>query len=82
MADIIQTNEGSELYSLLSQNNIFLQIEPYSPKLLKCDKKIYGTIQKFGHTYLFKGFSLFDYFLHCRIIVKTSKLWNSTYGII
>uniref|UniRef100_A0A4W5KKX2 SH3 domain-containing protein n=1 Tax=Hucho hucho TaxID=62062 RepID=A0A4W5KKX2_9TELE len=30
--------------------------------------------QKFGHTYSFKGFSLFLLFLHCRIIVKTSKL--------
>ena len=24
---------------------------------------------------------VFLYFLHCRIIVKTSKLWNNTYGI-
>ena len=34
--------------------------------------KIYSTSQKFGHTYSFKVF-----FLHCRIIVKTSKLWNT-----
>ena len=25
---------------------------------------------------------IFYYFLHCRIIVKTSKLWNNTYGIM
>ena len=26
-------------------------------------------------------FLYFYYFLHCRLIVKTSKLWNNTYGI-
>uniref|UniRef100_A0A8C7UE27 SET binding factor 2 n=1 Tax=Oncorhynchus mykiss TaxID=8022 RepID=A0A8C7UE27_ONCMY len=34
------------------------------------------------NTYSFQGFSLFYYFLHCRIIVKTSSLLNDTYGII
>jgi hypothetical protein len=34
-----------------------------------------NTSQKFGHTYSFKGFSLFFYyFLHCRILLKISKL--------
>uniref|UniRef100_A0A674F8G2 SET binding factor 2 n=1 Tax=Salmo trutta TaxID=8032 RepID=A0A674F8G2_SALTR len=33
------------------------------------------------NTYSFQGFSLFDYFLHCRIIVKTSRLLNNTYQI-
>jgi hypothetical protein len=38
--------------------------------------------QKFGHTYSFKGFSLFFYyFLQCRITVKSSKLWNNTHRI-
>ena len=27
-------------------------------------------------------FLYLNYFLHCRIIVKTSKLWNNTYGIM
>ena len=27
-------------------------------------------------------FLYFYYFLHCRIIVKTSQLWNNTYGIM
>ena len=35
-------------------------------------------VQQFGHTYSFQCVSLFkknnNYFLHCRIIVKTSKL--------
>ena len=34
------------------------------------------------NTYSFQGFSLFNYFLHCRIIVKTSSLLNDTYGIM
>ena len=33
-------------------------------------------------TYSFQGFFIFYYFLHCRIIVKTSKLWYNTYGIM
>ena len=37
---------------------------------------IYSTSQTFGHTYSFQGFSLFFYYiLHCRIVVKTSKLY-------
>ena len=43
---------------------------------------IYSISQKFGHIYSFKGFSYFYYFLHCRIRVKTSQLWNDTYGIM
>jgi hypothetical protein len=35
---------------------------------------MYSTSQMFGHTYSFKGFSLFNYFLHCRIVAKTSEL--------
>ena len=42
----------------------------------KKNSDIYSTSPKCGHTYSFKGFSLFYY---CRIIVKTSKLWNNTY---
>uniref|UniRef100_A0A8C7DL10 Purple acid phosphatase N-terminal domain-containing protein n=1 Tax=Oncorhynchus kisutch TaxID=8019 RepID=A0A8C7DL10_ONCKI len=38
----------------------------------------YSTSQKFGHTYSFQGFVYFYYFLHCRIIVKTSKLLNKS----
>ena len=42
---------------------------------------MYSNSQKFGHTYSLKGFSLFVQF-YCRTIVKTSKLWNNTYGIM
>ena len=38
-----------------------------------CSVYIYSTSS-------FQGFLYFYYFLHCWIIVKTSKLWNNTYG--
>ena len=39
----------------------------------------YSTSQKFGDTYSFQSFFIFTIFLHCRIIGKTSKLWNNTW---
>ena len=41
---------------------------------------MYSTSQKFGHTYSFRVFLYLYYFLHCRIIVKTSKLCNNTWN--
>ena len=40
-----------------------------------------STSQKLGHTHT-RVFLYFYYFLHCSIIVKTSKLWNNRYGIL
>lgn len=36
----------------------------------------YSTSEKFGYIYTFMGFLYFDHFLHCKIILKASKLWN------
>lgn len=45
---------------------------------VKQDHGIYtythSTSQMFGHTVSFNGFIIINYFLHCRLTLKTSKL--------
>jgi hypothetical protein len=63
--------------------NSFCILQPPHNKSIKLwfSSRTYSTSQKCGHTYSFKGFFLYyDYLLHCRIIVTTSKLWNNTWN--
>lgn len=41
---------------------------------------MYRTCPEFGHNVSFNGFLHLYCFLHCRWTLKTSELWNNTYG--
>ena len=54
----------------------------FDHKNKECITTIVPNVLYISCTVPVKSVSTFYNFLHCRIIEKTSKLWNNTYGIM